>query len=86
MALTVFVDPQRAILGAGVKAADDFDARTALYRQIFSFVMTHAGAQGPPDADVQREVAAALESVFPRVGLKAFVSLSSEDKSSQVTA
>lgn len=42
--------------------------------------------QGPPDADVQREVAAALESVFPRVGLKAFVSLSSEDKSSQVSS
>ncbi len=40
--------------------------------------------QGPPDADVQREVAAALESVFPRVGLKAFVALSAEDKSSQV--
>lgn len=42
--------------------------------------------QGPPDADVQREVAAALESVFPRVGLKAFVALSADDKSSQVRA
>lgn len=36
---------QRAILSAGPKAAEDFDSRTALYRQIFSFVMTHAGAQ-----------------------------------------
>ncbi len=40
--------------------------------------------QGPPDAEVQREVAAALESVFPRVGLKAFLALSIEEKSSQV--
>lgn len=36
---------QRAILAAGPKSAEDFDLRTALYRQIFSFVMTHAGAQ-----------------------------------------
>lgn len=36
---------QRAILQAGPKAAEDFDMRTALYRQIFSFVMTHAGTQ-----------------------------------------
>jgi hypothetical protein len=42
------------------------------------------GLQSPPDADVQREVAAALESVFPRVGLKAFVALPPDDKSSQL--
>ena len=105
---------------------EDFDGRTALYRQIYSYVMTHSGSQvrwadpfavtacglrhpgcsrlvcgtralrhghgccgalafqGPPDADVQREVAAALESVFPRVGLKAFVSLTPEEKAGQV--
>ena len=34
--------------------------------------------------DVQREVAAALESVFPRVGLKAFVSLTPEEKAGQL--
>ena len=33
---------------------------------------------------MQREVAAALESVFPRVGLKAFVSLAPEEKAGQV--
>jgi hypothetical protein len=39
---------QRAILAAGPKSAEDFDLRTALYRQIFSFVMTHAGTQVGP--------------------------------------
>ncbi len=42
------------------------------------------GVQGPPNADVQREVAAALESVFPRVGLKSFVALTPEEKAGQV--
>ncbi len=41
-------------------------------------------AQGPPDADVQREVAAAMESVFPRVGLKAFMAISPPEKAGQV--
>jgi hypothetical protein len=43
-------------------------------------------AQGPPDADVQREVAAAMESVFPRVGLKAFMAISPPEKAGQVRA
>ena len=36
------------------------------------------------DDEVLREIAAALESVFPRVGLKAFVSLSHSEKASQL--
>ena len=38
------------------------------------------------DADraVEREVAAALESVFPRIGLKSFIQLTSEEKRAQL--
>lgn len=39
---------------------------------------------GNNDREVEREVAAALESVFPRIGLKAFVMLSPEQKRAQV--
>jgi hypothetical protein len=36
---------QRAILHTTVKAAEDFDGRTALYRQIYSYVIVHSGNQ-----------------------------------------
>jgi D-Tyr-tRNAtyr deacylase len=36
------------------------------------------------NVQIEREVAAALESVFPRVGLKAFVQLSYDEKNSQL--
>ena len=36
------------------------------------------------DREVEREVAADLESVFPRIGLKAFVQLNSEEKNVQL--
>mmetsp|Transcript_16187 Transcript_16187/g.19158 ORF Transcript_16187/g.19158 Transcript_16187/m.19158 type:complete len:854 (+) Transcript_16187:26-2587(+) len=39
---------------------------------------------GANDREVEREVAAGLESVFPRIGLKAFVMLSSEQKKAQI--
>jgi hypothetical protein len=43
-----------------------------------------AKPEGNNDREVEREVAAALESVFPRIGLKAFVMLSPEQKRAQV--
>lgn len=36
------------------------------------------------DRNVEREVAAALESIFPRIGLKSFVSLSENEKMDQL--
>ena len=52
------------------------EALTALYRRIFNFLVVRAG----PEPGQEREIAAALESVFPRIGLKAFTSLAAEDK------
>ena len=45
--------------------------------------MRHAGEEGER-RDVEREVAAALESVFPRIGLKSFVGMSGDDKRTQL--
>lgn len=72
--------------------ASDLETLTTLYRQIFSLLMldaTDANKSGLPlDASTQRtvekEVAAALESVFPRIGLKSFVNMATEDKRFQL--
>ncbi len=67
-----------------LRAADDgdYETFTTLYRHIFSYVKADIGLEGSAAAD--REVAAALESVFPRVSLKAFVQLAPEDKRRQL--
>ncbi|KAG9403698.1 hypothetical protein AC1031_005185 [Aphanomyces cochlioides] len=46
----------------------DFDTLTTLYRQIFTLLMVHTDAEKSNDRNIEREVAAALESVFPRIG------------------
>ena len=64
--------------------AHDFEALTSLYRKIFRFLLDYAPNSKAHDRLVEREVAAALESVFPRIGLKAFLGLSKEERSSQL--
>jgi plasmid maintenance system antidote protein VapI len=68
--------------------ANDFEALTTLYRKIFRFLLdfvpSDSKQQQSSDRNIEREVAAALESVFPRIGLKAFVQLSYDDKTAQL--
>jgi hypothetical protein len=46
--------------------------------------MVRAGIAPGSNRAAEREIAAALESVFPRIGLKAFTGLSGEDKAAQL--
>mmetsp|Transcript_15434 Transcript_15434/g.23290 ORF Transcript_15434/g.23290 Transcript_15434/m.23290 type:complete len:740 (-) Transcript_15434:175-2394(-) len=65
--------------------ANDFEALTTLYRKIFRFLLEFVPTEKSiQDRAIEREVAAALESVFPRIGLKAFVQLSYEEKNAQL--
>jgi len=64
--------------------AHDFEALTSLYRKIFRFLLDYAPNSKAHDRLVEREVAAALESVFPRVGLKAFLALTADERSAQL--
>lgn len=66
---------------ANVEEAD-YDTAKALYRQIFNFLVTAANADSDikNQAAAHREIAAALESVFPRAGLTTFVTMPLEDK------
>jgi len=93
-------DLVRAILAVKPRGSTDFETLTALYRQIFTYLLhVSRGQSGLPGAPsnttaaedpgsmeraVEREIAAALESVFPRIGLKSFVQLSSEEKRLQL--
>ncbi|CAB1098439.1 unnamed protein product [Ectocarpus sp. CCAP 1310/34] len=52
--------------------------------QIFSYLLRHASDDSRVGREVEREVAAALESVFPRISLKAFINLGSEEKYAQL--
>ncbi|TYZ58332.1 hypothetical protein PybrP1_000030 [[Pythium] brassicae (nom. inval.)] len=76
---------QRSIALLVPQKASDFETLTTLYRQIFTLLMLDANAmEKPVDRTVEKEVAAALESVFPRVGLKSFISMSADDKRFQL--
>lgn len=71
------------------KFDEDFDTLTGLYKQIYNFLLLRCtsptGESKPPkDPQIEREVAAALESVFPRVGLRSFVALTGAEKSAQL--
>merc|ERR1712232_1471710 len=62
------------------KFDQDFDTLTGLYKKIYHFLMFRCtgpanSSRMPSDPQIGKEVAAALESVFPRVGLRAFVAL-----------
>jgi len=78
-----------AIVSTGSKFEQDFDSMTALYRKIFHLLLLKCtsptgSASVVKDASVEREVAAALESVFPRVGLRSFVALTGPEKAAQL--
>ena len=78
---------QRPIVSSRGVDAGDFDALTALYREIFALLTKDKEGAEYDDSvrrQVEREVAAAVESVFPRIGLKSFVMLSTEDKKLQL--
>merc|ERR1719171_2121646 len=67
-----------------LKPGNDVEALTALYRKIFNFLVLRAGLEPGADRPAEREIAAALESVFPRIGLKAFTALPNDDKVAQL--
>ncbi|KAG5182608.1 hypothetical protein JKP88DRAFT_257717 [Tribonema minus] len=75
---------QRAIVQLKPRDGADFEALTTMHRQIFTYLLKHAHEGSEADRTVEREVAAALESVFPRISLKAFITLTSEEKYAQL--
>lgn len=71
------------------KFDEDFDTLTSLYKKVYHFLLLRCTspsgeAKAPKDMAVEREVAAALESVFPRVGLRSFVALTGAEKAAQL--
>ena len=64
--------------------ANDFESLTILYRKIFKFLLDYPPNAKLNDRLVEREVAAALESVFPRIGLKAFLGLNKDERGAQL--
>jgi len=67
-----------------LKPGNDVEALTSLYRKIFNYLVVRAGLEPGADRPAEREIAAALESVFPRIGLKAFTALPNDDKVAQL--
>lgn len=54
-----------------------------LYRAIFKLMLSNSGVE-KVDRNVEREVAAALESVFPQAGLNAFNLMTADEKRKQI--
>lgn len=82
----------QTISGFTAKFDQDFDTLTGLYKQIFQFLLMRCTSPAPglalsskrPEEAAEREVAAALESVFPRVGLRSFVALTGPERTAQL--
>lgn len=77
------------IAGFSARFDQDFSTLTGLYKKIYQFLLLrctnpHGVAFVERDQSVEREVAAALESVFPRVGLRSFVALTGPEKAAQL--
>lgn len=66
------------VLRAAAKA-NNYETMNAVYREIYSFL-----AKMSPANKEEEEIAAAMESVFPRIGLKSFVQLTAEEKRGQL--
>lgn len=74
--------------------AQDVETLTTLYKHIFNLLLlAQASLSGSSSSSesssgerrsMEREIAAALESVFPRIGLKYFIDLKTEDKITQL--
>eukprot|EP01035_Chromulina_nebulosa_P017390 gene17390-22939_t len=75
---------KEGIVNVDIEDGNDFAALTTLYRKIFKFLLDFTPNIKEYTRIMEREVAASLESVFPRIGLKAFVQLSSNDKNVQL--
>jgi hypothetical protein len=77
-------DIRRNILGIRPRDATDFEAHTALHRHIFNYLLrrTHEGIG--IDRATEKEVASALESIFPRISVGAFAQLSQQEKNAQL--
>jgi hypothetical protein len=75
---------RQAVCDVKMDDANDYEALTSLYRKIFRFLLEFAPNSKASDKMIEREIAAALESVFPRVGLKTFIQLTPEEKSIQL--
>jgi len=61
----------------------DFKAINDIYREVFNYLITFVDAK--KNKDVEREIAAALESVLPKIGLKSFLQLNPEEQRQQLT-
>ncbi len=82
------------IVTLDVKNAKDFEGLTLLYKKIFSFLLFKNKEITTPIQDelstpianfnIEKEVAAALESVIPRAALGPFVSLNPSEKVTQL--
>jgi len=80
-------DLHRQIVNANVLTGDEFENLSNVYRDIFSCLMfTYQNLFDPSDRITSdREVAAAMESVFPRVTLKSFMTMQKEEKRTQLS-
>lgn len=79
-----------------IKGAKDFEGFTALFKKIFNFLLYKnkeltADGSNKNDSDnsstqfnIEKEVAAGLESVIPRASLGPFVSLNPSEKVTQL--
>jgi len=72
------------VLTCETRGANDFEGITLLYKKIFHFLLHKSKTKNASTSAIEREVAAALESVLPRAGLRPFVALTTPEKVSQL--
>ena len=78
------------VINHEVKNAKDFEGFSQLYKKIYNYLLfknktiTQGSSTAQNSSKIEKEVAAALESVIPRAALAPFVTLSSSEKLMQL--
>lgn len=80
----VVADIVKSIITLNPNGPGDFETLSTMYRKIFQLLMEYYPSDDGSSRAVEKEVAAALESVFPRVGIKAFAELGSPQREQQL--
>jgi len=75
---------KNAVVSIEANGGSEFELINNVYRQVYQLLVFATCDGQEADLAVEREVAAALESVFPKIGVKAFRSLDHEVQKQQM--
>jgi len=75
---------KNSIAQRDLAGGNEYEGINNMYRRVYQYLIVSGKAENAKDKTVEREIAAALESVFPKIGLRSFVALERSEKLKQL--